>query len=69
MPQKSETLDELFRFAQLSRLTQEVVMGKYVDNEESESTYSLGLKEAVLSIRNIMHVLNSWNYGEEKMFF
>lgn len=68
LPQKSETLDELFRFAQLSRLTQEVFMGKYVDNEESESTYSLGLKEAVLSIRNIMHVLNSWNYGEEKCF-
>lgn len=66
LPNMEEQIDELFRFAQLSRLTQEVFMGKYLDEEGGSNNYDLGLKESVLSIRNIIHVLDSWNYGEEK---
>ncbi|PSJ31487.1 hypothetical protein UF10_02255 [Peptostreptococcus russellii] len=62
-----KTLDELFRFAQLSRVTQNVFMGKWKDAGDEESTLNeLELKESVLSIRNILHILDDWNLGEEK---
>lgn len=70
IPNPNKTLDELFRFAQLSRITQDVFMGKWRDdNIDSNSSFdNLELKESVLSIRNILHVLDDWNLGEEKDF-
>lgn len=68
IPNPEETLDDLFRFAQLSRVTQNVFMGKWRDNDfsDEEDIDELELREAVLSIRNIIHVLDNWNMGEEK---
>ncbi|MEG0249311.1 MAG: hypothetical protein RR561_01875 [Peptostreptococcus sp.] len=67
IPNPQKTLDELFRFAQLSRVTQNVFMGKWKDAGDEQSTFDeLELKESVLSIRNILHVLDDWNLGEEK---
>lgn len=71
LPELEKSLDELFRLCQLSKLTQNVFIGKWKDNfsGEEEIEPALGdleLKEAVLSIRNIIHVLDSWNLGEEK---
>lgn len=63
----TRTLEELFRLAQLSRLTQEVFMGKLVDQGGKGGSQDLPeLKESVLSLRNILRVLDNWNLGEEK---
>lgn len=67
LPSPKRSLEELFRFAQLSRVTQNIFMGKGGGNLEVESVNDeLELRESVLSIRNILHVLDSWNLGEEK---
>jgi len=67
IPNPKRSLEELFRFAQLSRVTQNVFMGKGGENLEVGSVNDeLELRESVLSIRNILHVLDSWNLGEEK---
>lgn len=67
IPTPSRTLEELFRLAQLSRLTQEVFMGKLISSEENNFSGDLPeLKESVLSLRNILRVLDNWNLGEEK---
>lgn len=67
LPTPSRTLEEIFRLAQLSRLTQEVFMGKLVPSEEKSSSGDIPeLKESVLSLRNILRILDNWNLGEEK---
>lgn len=69
IPYPQRSIDELFRFAQLSRLTQNVFMGKWRDSQDGErDIVELELRESVLSIRNIMRVLDEWNLGEEKDF-
>ncbi|WP_423230439.1 hypothetical protein [Clostridium amylolyticum] len=68
IPDSKRTLEELFRFSQLCRVTQNVFMGKWKDNEVQKD-FGIDepeLRESVLSIRNILHVLNDWNKGEEK---
>ncbi|MEG0328312.1 MAG: hypothetical protein RR565_07010 [Erysipelothrix sp.] len=65
LPNGPESLKELYRFAQLSRLTQNVFMGK-ISEFEADGKSTVELREAVLSIRNIIHVLENWNCGEEK---
>ncbi len=68
IPNKRRTVEELFRFAQLCRVTQNVFMGKILENKSEKNFImeKLELKESVLSIRNVLHVLDSWNLGEEK---
>lgn len=66
LPNVEHSLEELFRFAQLCKLTQDVFIGKWVDDTEEDGFQPLELRESVLSIRNMMHVLESWNLGEEK---
>lgn len=67
LPIPSRTLEELFRLAQLSKVTQEVFMGKWIPGEEERSGEDgPELKESVLSLRNILRVLDDWNLGEEK---
>lgn len=67
IPTPSRTLEELFRLAQLSRLTQEVFMGKLISSVENNLSGDLPeLKESVLSLRNVLRVLDNWNLGEEK---
>lgn len=67
LPTPSRTLEEIFRLAQLSRLTQEVFMGKLVPGEEKSSSGDIPeLKESVLSLRNVLRILDNWNLGEEK---
>lgn len=69
IPYPQRSIDELFRFAQLSRLTQNVFMGKWRDSQDGErDIVDIELRESVLSIRNIMRVLDEWNLGEEKDF-
>ena len=69
LPYPERSLDELFRFAQLSKLTQNVFMGKWREDKDSDDRISdVELRESVLSIRNIMRVLDEWNLGEEKDF-
>ena len=68
LPNSKRTLEELFRFSQLCRVTQNVFMGKWKDDEAQKDCGAdeLELRESVLSIRNILHVLDNWNMGEEK---
>ncbi len=68
IPDSKRTLEELFRFSQLCRVTQNVFMGKWKDNglESDSSREELELREAVLSVRNILHIMDNWNQGEDK---
>lgn len=68
IPNPKRTLEELFRFSQLCKVTQNVFMGKWKDNEDYSDSgiEDLELRESVLSVRNILHVLDNWNQGEEK---
>ena len=67
IPTPRRTLEELFNLAQLSRISQEVFMGKLVASEDKDSSSDMPeLKESVLSLRNILRVLDNWNLGEEK---
>ncbi|WP_353097689.1 hypothetical protein [Tissierella praeacuta] len=68
IPNSKRTLEELFRFSQLCKVTQNVFMGKWKDDESQKDSGmdELELRESVLSIRNILHVLDNWNQGEEK---
>ncbi|WP_326828333.1 hypothetical protein [Tissierella pigra] len=68
IPNPKRTLEELFRFSQLCKVTQNVFMGKWNDNEDHSDSgiEDLELRESVLSVRNILHVLDNWNQGEEK---
>lgn len=67
IPTPRRTLEELFRLAQLSKLTQNVFMGKLIlDNDENSSQDVPELKESVLSLRNILRIIDNWNFGEEK---
>lgn len=67
IPTPRRTLEELFRLAQLSKVTQNVFMGKLIsDNDENSSQDIPELKESVLSLRNILRIIDNWNLGEEK---
>src|SRR5699024_11480129 len=68
LPNPKRTLEELFRFSQLCKVTQNVFIGKWKEDDFKEGSVleELELRESVLSIRNIIYVLNSWNKGEEK---
>lgn len=68
LPNAKRTLEELFRFAQLSKVTQNVFVGKWKDSVShgDSRVEDVELKESVLSVRNILHVLDNWNLGEEK---
>ena len=67
LPTPRRTLEEIFRLSQLSRVTQEVFMGKLISQEGENSSENIPeLKESVLSLRNILRVLDNWNLGEEK---
>ena len=67
LPTPRRTLEEIFRLSQLSRVTQEVFMGKLISQEGENSSEDIPeLKESVLSLRNILRVLDNWNLGEEK---
>ena len=67
LPTPRKTLEEIFRLSQLSRVTQEVFMGKLISQEGENSSEDIPeLKESVLSLRNILRVLDNWNLGEEK---
>lgn len=67
LPNPNSTIEELFSFSQLARVTQNVFIGKVEDNDlDNKGLYGVELRESVLSIRNILHVLDNWNKGEEK---
>ena len=67
LPTPRRTLEEIFRLSQLSIVTQEVFMGKLISQEGENSSEDIPeLKESVLSLRNILRVLDNWNLGEEK---
>lgn len=72
LPDIDGSLDKLFKLAQLAKVTQQVFSGKWKDSTGGSETHDgLGdvepeLREAVLSIRNVIRVLDEWNRGEEK---
>lgn len=67
IPTPTRSLEEIFRLAQLSKVSQEVFMGKWLSTSKENSTNETPeLKESVLSLRNILRILDNWNLGEEK---
>lgn len=67
IPTPTRSLEEIFRLAQLSKVSQEVFMGKWVATSKENSTNETPeLKESVLSLRNVLRILDNWNLGEEK---
>lgn len=67
IPTPTRSLEEIFRLAQLSKVSQEVFMGKWVaTSKENSTTETPELKESVLSLRNVLRILDNWNIGEEK---
>lgn len=67
IPTPTRSLEEIFRLAQLSKVSQDVFMGKWVAASKENSTNETPeLKESVLSLRNVLRILDNWNLGEEK---
>lgn len=67
LPTPTRSLEEIFRLAQLSRVSQEVFMGRRISTEKESSSEDVPeLKESVLSLRNVLRILDNWNLGEEK---
>ena len=69
LPQGS--LEKIFALAQLAKSTQRVFAGKWKESDVRKSAGdALGeepaLEKAVLSVRNLIAVLNEWNKGREK---
>ena len=62
LPVPSLSIDALWRFAQLARMSQLIFEGRSSVSENGDVPV---LNEAVLSIRSIIHVLDTWNFGEE----
>lgn len=60
LPDLEHSVEEIFHFASLASLSQQVFMGHWNENAR------IDLKEAVLSIRNILHVLDHYNHGEQE---
>lgn len=62
LPEPSKTLDQLFCLAQMARVSQDIFEGRNLSaNKDGDLPV---LNEAVLSIRGLIHILDSWNYGE-----
>jgi hypothetical protein CLOSPO_02157 len=67
LPTPTRSLEEIFRLAQLSKVSQEVFMGRRISTEKERSSEDVPeLKESVLSLRNVLRILDNWNLGEEK---
>lgn len=67
LPTPTRSLEEIFRLAQLSKVSQEVFMGRRISTEKERSYEDVPeLKESVLSLRNVLRILDNWNLGEEK---
>ena len=67
IPTPTRSLEEIFRLAQLSKVSQEVFMGRRISTEKESSSEDVPeLKESVLSLRNVLRILDNWNLGEEK---
>lgn len=64
LPDPARTLPALWRLAQLSRLSQDIFEGHNADPGGHGDAPVLN--EAVLSIRNLFHVLDHWDCGEEE---
>jgi MoxR-like ATPase len=62
IPDAGSTLEQLWQLAELARMSQNLFEGV---SELGASADTPTLSEAVLSIRNLMHVLDFWNQGEE----
>lgn len=68
LPKMEESLDKLFSLAQLAHDTQTIFSGKWressVVTDNSGEELNAELDSSVLSIRNLINVLNKWNRGE-----
>lgn len=63
------SIDKLFKLAQLAKITQDVFSGRWNENDviktKSGDEIEPKLEKTVLSIRNIINVLEEWNKGQE----
>jgi hypothetical protein len=62
IPLAGPTLEQLWQLAELARMSQNIFEGV---SELGDDADTPTLSEAVLSVRNLMHVLDFWNQGEE----
>lgn len=62
IPSAGSALEQLWQLAELARMSQNIFEGV---SELGDSADTPTLSEAVLSVRNLMHVLDFWNQGEE----
>lgn len=62
IPDAGHTLELLWQLAELARMSQNIFEGV---SELGSDADTPTLSEGVLSIRNLMHVLDFWNQGEE----
>ena len=62
LPDRKKSLDALFRLAQYAGMSQAVFEGRSTLSENGDVPV---LNEAVVSVRSLIHILDTWNYGEE----
>ena len=63
LPGGRKTVDKIFALAELGKASENLFEGKAEHREDGEVP---SLNESVLSIRNLFHVLDHYNHGEEE---
>lgn len=70
LPEMHKSLSQLFSLAQLARSTQDIFSEKWVESHVNTTVsgdeVEPRLEKAVLSIRNILSVMQEWNKGSDK---
>ena len=70
LPEMEKSLSQIFSLAQLARTTQDIFSEKWVESHvntnASGDEVEPRLEKAVLSMRNIISVLQEWNKGSDK---
>lgn len=68
LPEIDESVDKLFRLAQFAHQTQQIFAGKNIESasyaSQSGDEVDVKLDNSVLSVRNVLRVLEKWNKGE-----
>ncbi len=65
LPNIDENVTKIYHLAQFAKLSQEIFSGKHVEINNGGLGYRAELKRSVLSMRNVLRVLDEWNKGRE----